>query len=149
SPVFLRTRISINGGDDIMWLSAGNGQMVLISHADQQPGASSFVPGQVSVKPYAGAPLTALAMRTNVDGRLGVMALHQGQMAPALSMPIPDPTFNVNTTADGVFPGACAAATPNQCTLREALIEANGDTVMVPAGTYTLTIARVQNDCTG
>src|SRR5262249_60806892 len=35
------------------------------------------------------------------------------------------------------------------CSLRELLLEQNGDTVMVPAGTYTLTIARVTDDCTG
>ena len=148
-PVFFRTRISVNGADDIMWLSAASGQIVVISHSDQQPGAQTFVPGTVSVKPYTGSPINALPLRINVDGRLGVMAIHQGEVAPSMSMPIPDPTFTVNTTADGVHPGACAAATPGQCTLREALIEANGDTVMVPAGTYTLNIAKVANDCTG
>src|SRR5262249_9746132 len=57
-----------------------------------------------------------------------------------------DPTFNVNTTSDGVFPGACAAATAGQCTLREAILEANAaagtDTINLPAGTYSLTIGR-------
>ncbi|HEX3155455.1 MAG TPA: hypothetical protein VHV32_12560, partial [Candidatus Angelobacter sp.] len=138
-----------NGADDIMWLNAGNGQMAVISHPDVQPGAQTFAPGQVSIKPYTGSPINALPMRINIDGRSGVLAIHQGEVAPSMSMPIPDPTFTVNTTNDGVFPGACAAATPNQCTLREALLEANGDTVIVPAGTYTLTIAKVANDCTG
>jgi CSLREA domain-containing protein/uncharacterized repeat protein (TIGR01451 family) len=123
--------------------------MAVISHADIEQGAQTFAPGQVSIKPYSGTPLAGVAQRINVDGRTGVIAIHQGESAPSLSMPIPDPTFTVNTTADGVFPGACAAATSNQCTLREALLEANGDTVIVPAGTYTLTIAKVANDCTG
>ena len=47
---------------------------------DQQPGASAFLPGQVSVKPYNGSPTSALAARTNVDGRLGIIALHQGDL---------------------------------------------------------------------
>jgi CSLREA domain-containing protein/uncharacterized repeat protein (TIGR01451 family) len=142
APVLLRTRISINGADDVLWLNAASGRMALITHADGQPGASTFAPGQVSVKPYSGTPLAASVRRLNVDGRLGVVALHQGETMPSLSVPIPDPTFTVNTTSDGVFPGACAAATANQCTLREAILEANGDTIMVPAGTYSLTIGR-------
>ncbi|HEY6308183.1 MAG TPA: hypothetical protein VI488_17185, partial [Candidatus Angelobacter sp.] len=142
TPVFVRTRVSNHGADDVMWLPAASGQMVVISHPDALPGASTFLPGQVSMKPYSGSPVAALPMRLNVDGRPGIIALHQGQMAPAMVLPIPDPTFNVNTTNDGVFPGACAAATPNECTLREAILEANGDTIMVPAGTYSLTIGR-------
>src|SRR5262249_37106566 len=102
TPVFFRTRISVNGADDIMWLNAGNGQMVVISHPDPDSGSANFLPGQVSVKPYSGTPLTALPIRINVDGRLGVMAVHQGDIAPSMSMPIPDPTFFVNTDLDPV-----------------------------------------------
>ena len=142
APVFFRTRISNNGADDIMWIGAANGQMAVLSHPDPAPGATTFSPGQISVKPYNGSPIAGMPMRLNVDGRPGIIALHQGQIAPAASMPLPDPVFNVNTTADGVHPGACAAATAGQCTLREAILEANGDTIMVPNGTYSLTIGR-------
>jgi uncharacterized repeat protein (TIGR01451 family) len=152
TPVLLQTRISINGADDIMWLNAGNGQMAVISHADGQPGAQTFLPGQVSIKPYTGTPLAALSLRTNIDSRPGVIALHQGQISPSLSMPIPDPTFTVNRTDDPTpvspITNACNGVA-NDCSLREAILKSNGDTVMVPAGTYTLTIAKVANDCTG
>jgi hypothetical protein len=151
-PVFFRTRISINGADDISWLNAANGQMVLISHPDQQPGAATFLPGLVSVKSYNGLAFQALPMRTNVDSRLGVVALHQGQIVPSLSMPIPDPTFTVNRFDDPTpvspITNACNGVA-NDCSLREAILRSNGDTVVVPAGTYTLTIAKVANDCTG
>jgi CSLREA domain-containing protein len=62
-------------------------------------------------------------------------------------------TFTVDSTADApdVNPGngQCVAAlpppTPPKCTLRAAIMEANAlagaDTISVPAGTYTLTIA--------
>src|SRR5262249_35959582 len=53
-PAFFRTRVSSNGADDIMWLGAAGGQMVVISHPDSEPGASTFLPGQISVKPYSG-----------------------------------------------------------------------------------------------
>src|SRR5262249_46017939 len=144
APVFFRTRVSSNGSDDVMWLGAGNGQMVVIAHSDPQPGASSFVPGEVSVKPYNGSPVTALPMRTNVDGRPGVMALHQGEIAPSMLMPIPDPTFTVNRFDDPAPPAninnACQGVA-NDCSLRDAVLRANAvgatDTIMVPAGTYT------------
>ncbi|MGH2364712.1 MAG: S8 family serine peptidase, partial [Chloroflexota bacterium] len=49
-------------------------------------------------------------------------------------------SFRVNITADGTFAGACAAATANECTLREAIIEAEvaGGSISLPAGTYAL-----------
>src|SRR5262249_30995221 len=96
-------------------------------------------------------PLAAVPMRINVDGRLGVMALHQGDIAPSMSMPIPDPTFTVNRTDDPVpaAPASTCNGVANDCSLREAILKSNGDTVVVPAGTYTLTIAKVTGDCTG
>ncbi len=156
APVFFRIRISSNGADDIMWLSAASGQMAVISHPDALHGASTFLPGQVSIKPYNGSPVNALPMRINVDGRTGLMALHQGQIAPSMVMPIPDPTFTANRFDDPVpvspITNACNGVA-NDCSLREAILRANAlagtDTVMVPAGTYTLTIAKVANDCTG
>ena len=100
TPVFFRTRVSSNGADDIMWLNAGNSQMAVISHPDVQPGAQTFAPGQVSIKPYTGSPINALPLRINIDGRPGVLAIHQGEAAPSMLMPIPDPTFFVNRTDD-------------------------------------------------
>jgi CSLREA domain-containing protein len=152
-PVFFRTRISDHGADDLMVLNGAMGQMAVIAHPDPAPDAPTSGPAQISTRPYTGSPVAALAMRTNIDGRPGVVALHSGSMTPMVMMPLPDPTFTVNTTADGVHPGACAAATPNQCTLREAVIEANNtagtDTINVPAGTYTLTLPKVANDFSG
>ena len=152
SPVFFRSRISSNGADDLMVLDPLAGQMSVISHPDAQPGAATFTPAQISVRPYSGSPVGALPLRTNIDARPGVVVIHRGEVAPSVMMPLPDPTFTVNTTADGVNPGACAAATAGQCTLREAVIEANTtagtDTIMVPAGTYTLTLPKVAGDCT-
>ncbi len=61
--------------------------------------------------------------------------------------------FTVNSTADAVDAnpgdGVCAAAS-GQCTLRAAIMEANdlsgADTITLPAGTYTLTIAGTGQD---
>jgi hypothetical protein len=76
-------------------------------------------------------------------------AILAGAMAFAFAVPAAAQaaTFEVNTTGDTLSAGACAAATPAQCSLREAVIESNAtppaagqsNTINVPAGTYTLT----------
>ncbi|MGB9120429.1 MAG: CSLREA domain-containing protein [Candidatus Angelobacter sp.] len=146
TPVLFRTRISDHQMDDVMVLNGSTGQLVVVQHPDVQPGATNFAPAVLSTRPYSGNPLAAIPARINVDGRAGVLSIHQGENTPSMLMPLPDPTFTVNTTNDTLSAGACAAATPGQCSLREAIIEANAtagtDTIIVPAGTYTLTIAR-------
>src|SRR5258708_3378117 len=92
-------------------------------------------------------------MRVNIDGRSGVVVLHQGAIAPLVMMPLPDPTYFVNRFDDPV-PGVIASTcnnvnngdTSTSCSLREAIRKANAtagtDTIMLVAGTYTLTRAR-------
>ncbi|HEY6251188.1 MAG TPA: hypothetical protein VI685_14610, partial [Candidatus Angelobacter sp.] len=151
TPLIFRTRISINGADDVMVLNAFSGQLTLVSHGDGQPGAQTFQSGQVSLRPYSGTPIAALPMRLNVDGRLGVMALHSNEVAPSLMVPIPDPNFFVNTDNDPTPTSPIANACNNtsftdltsSCSLREAVLKANGDTINLQAGhTYSLTIGR-------
>jgi mucin-19 len=159
-PVLFRTRISDHGGDDVMVLNPSMGQLSVISHPDVPPGATTFLPAQISTRPYSGSPVAALPMRTNIDGRSGVVALHQGQLAPAVMMPLPDPTFFVNRTDDvvtGTTANTCNnisnADVSSSCSLREAVLKANAtagtDTIILAAGTYTLTIARQAGDNTG
>lgn len=83
--------------------------------------------------------------------RLAVPAL----LAAALGFAAPAgaATFTVNTTADAVDAapgdGACASA-GGSCSLRAAVIEANAlpgpDTIVLPAGRYTLTLAGAGED---
>jgi hypothetical protein len=152
-PVMFRTRISSNAADDVMVLNGYTGQMVVISHPNLPQGANTFVPGLVSTRPYAGSPVAAVSMHLNIDGRPGVVALHQGERAPRVMMPLPDPVFNVNTTSDVVVANACANNVANSCSLREAIIEANADnlndTINVPAGTYTLTLTGANKETAG
>ncbi len=144
-PVLLRTRISSHATDDVMVFNRAANQMAVISHANVPADAATFVPGAVSIRAYAGSPIAAVSARVNADARPGVILLHEGQVTPFVMMPVPDPTFTVNTTADTVTANGCAPGNPNTCSLREAIIEANAsagaDTIMVPAGTYQLTIA--------
>ncbi|HVR37863.1 MAG TPA: FG-GAP-like repeat-containing protein [Thermoanaerobaculia bacterium] len=70
-----------------------------------------------------------------------------------LTLPLTAATFNVNSTTDAVDAnpgnGTCADSLGN-CTLRAAIMEANAlagtDDIVIPANTYTLTIAGGQED---
>ncbi|HEY2499791.1 MAG TPA: hypothetical protein VGK24_22240 [Candidatus Angelobacter sp.] len=149
-PVLFRTRISDHGSDDVMVLNPSMGQMAVISHPDVVAGDTNFKPAQVSTRPYSGSPVAALPMRTNIDNRPGIVALHHGQLEPAIMQPLPDPTFTVNRTDDPApvspISNACNGVA-NDCSLREAILRANSvagtDTIVVPAGTYTLTRPRI------
>ena len=149
APLLLKTRISNQGADDAMILS--HERLAVVGHPDGKPGDTGpFPPAFVSRRNESiEAPVTALAARVNVDGRPGVVYLSRGALEPQLMMPRSGvPTFTVNTTTDLVSsnPNACADSVSGQCSLREAVIEANAagvtETIMIPAGTYTLTIAR-------
>jgi uncharacterized repeat protein (TIGR01451 family) len=152
-PLLFRTRISSNAGDDVMVLNGSTGQMAVVSHPDVLPGATNFLPAQVSTRPYSGSPVAAIPARVNVDARPGVLAVHQGEMAPRVMAPLPDPTFFVNRTDDpvpGTIAGTCNNVsnvdTSTSCSLREAILKANAtlgtDTVQLAAGTYTLSQPR-------
>ena len=147
-PLLLRGRISSRGADDVMLVNGATSQMTIISHPNLRPGAAVHGPGEKSLMSYAaGRPLAGLAMRVNVDGRPGLIMLLDGSVAPVIGMPLPDPTFTVNTTADTVDanPGDGICADSNgKCSLRAAVMEANAlqgnDTIMLPVGTFQLTI---------
>jgi hypothetical protein len=165
-PVLMRTRISDNAADDIMVLNGASGHMAVIEHPDLAPGAVAFVPGVISIRSYEGSPVAAISTRVNVDGRPGVVAVHQGQVAPAVMMPLPDPTFFPNEFDDPAVPvdgsgnplianfcnNFSTSDTSSACSLREAIIKANltagPDTVQLASGTYQLSIPRVEGDWT-
>src|SRR5258708_4928874 len=101
----------------------------------------------------------AFAMRLLQQGRqhtTGTAGFDAGPRTPGQkpftsTTPLPKPPtltpFTVNTTVDLVAadPNSCQNNVAGQCSLREAIIEANAqagvDTINVPAGTYQLTIA--------
>jgi uncharacterized repeat protein (TIGR01451 family) len=159
-PVMFATRISDHGADDVALISPATAQLHIIAHPDNAFGAATFLPAQVSSRPYRGSPTAAISARVNIDGRPGIIALHAGEITPAVMMPLPDPTFFVNRSDDPVVPvsspgvpntaGFCnnvsSADTSSPCSLREAIVKANAtagtDTIMVPAGTFTLALAR-------
>ncbi|HYL76326.1 MAG TPA: Ig-like domain repeat protein [Bryobacteraceae bacterium] len=164
-PVFFRTRISSRGADDVMVLDSTLAQVHVLSHESMSSAgtAPSSLPSSfhstLAMSPSQ-ATVAGIPMRVNIDGRPGVVVLKQGQMAPQVMMPLPDPTFFPNRF-DDITPRATAVTCLNtaavdgsgDCTLREAILKANAtagtDTIMVAAGTYTLTLPKVANDFSG
>jgi len=154
--LLFKTRVSNGFGDDAMLLDSTSGQMHVLAHeaaeaspdipgANQQVSAASLTMALDPTKPV----IAALPVRVNIDGRPGLVVLKEGQIAPEVMMPLPDPTFTVNRTDDPVPPATISNAcngVANDCSLREAILRANAvagtDTIMVPAGTFTLTLAR-------
>ncbi len=143
APLMFRTRISSNGADDLAIIGAS--RLSVLAHLDEKPTAG-VVMDRTDLAADAAA---AMPLRVNIDGRPGIVFVPRGETAPQAMMPLPDPTFTVNITTDTVDKnpgdGVCADVN-NQCSLRAAIMEANAfpgmDTIMIPAGTYTLTIGR-------
>src|SRR5262249_33465403 len=99
-PLLMRTRVSSNGADDVMALSAATGEMMVLSHPDEKAGDATFIPGQLSSLPYSSAPIAALPMRVNIAGRPGLVTLNQNQTAPSVLAPLAVNTYTVTGTAD-------------------------------------------------
>jgi hypothetical protein len=149
--IMLRTRVSGNGLDDIVIADPRSGQLHQLSHGNvrkAQDLVSGMSPSVHLTTSLAGkSPAAMVAMHVNIDARPGLVMVSAGHVAPTVLMPLPDPTFTVNTTADPAPPtdlSTACAGVANDCSLRSAILKANAtagtDTVMVPAGTYTLTI---------
>jgi uncharacterized repeat protein (TIGR01451 family) len=152
-PILLSTRISDHGADDVVLINPSTAQLHVVAHPDAVFGAKTFLPAQVSTRTYRGSPVAAISTRVNIDGRPGIIAMHAGDTSLSVMMPLPDPTFFVNRTDDptpGTVGATCNntsnADTSSSCSVRQAILKANAtagtDTIMVPAGTFTLTLAR-------
>jgi YVTN family beta-propeller protein len=154
-PLLVATRVSSHAADDLMVLDAAAKRMTLVEHPDLPLGAKTFRRAVVSSRSYSGSTVAAVAARVNVDGRPGLLTIQRGELAPSVMMPLPDPTFTVNRFDDPapVSPITNACNGVASCSVREAILRANAtagtDTVMVPAGTYTLTRPKVTNDYSG
>jgi CSLREA domain-containing protein len=138
-----RTRITNNGADDLALV--GPSGLSVLSHPDDNPTASIVL----TRDDLAADAVAALPVRVNIDARPGLVYVPRGATDASVVMPLVSQTFNVNTTADFVSSNssACASNVSGQCSLREAIVEANANssgttTIMIPNSTYTLTIPR-------
>jgi len=99
----------------------------------------------------SGTPVAAHALPAMLNGTRSLAVLSSSQTAPMLLDSLPDPTFNVTTTADEDDAGACTSSltggngADGVLSLREAVCEANNNgaaisVINLPAGTYSLSL---------
>ena len=142
APFLLRGRVSNSISDDVMVMSSA--RISVLAHPTAQPNQSDM-----QDRSDLGADaVAAIAVRVGADSRSGIVYITKGQRFPSVISTQSTNTFIVNTTTDLVASdtSACLNSVTGQCSLREAIIEANQgsgtDTIMIPNGTYTLTLAR-------
>ncbi len=150
TPIMFRARVSNNGADDLVFMSSSG--LSVFSHPTSQPFG-----GVISDRTDLGADaVAALPARVNIDARPGVAYVRRGQTALDIVNAQAGAAFTVNRTDDPAVPGSLTSVcvgVANDCSLREAIVKsnsiastsANPNTISVPAGTYTLTIARIAN----
>ena len=136
APKLLPARFSNLAADDILVIDALKQTVDILT--DDSSGRKRYsVSASVSASQ---APVAALSMQTSAFVLPSLVVLGQGAAGPSVAPPVPLAVFTVTKTAD-TNDGVCNA----DCSLREAISAANAvggaNTVSVPAGTYTLTIA--------
>ena len=145
--VLMKSNISGQNTDDILFLDSANSEVkILYTNEPEKTGdeSDSFA-GERSVYSLetANAPTAMLSMPLNIFVRPGLVILQDGKSAPSFVPSAPTAVYNVDRTDDVIVQGCTAAG--NDCSLRGAITKANNtggaDTIMVPAGTYTLTLA--------
>ncbi len=154
-PAMFRTRITNNGADDIMLWNAA--RLSLVVHTDLNPSS-----GVVIDRPDLGVNAAAAApVRVNFDSRPGLVYVKSGQTVPFIQA-ASSTTFFPNEFDDPAAPLNLSTVCKNTsnadmssaCSLREAVLKAsadsgNTDTVMLAAGNYTLSRAKLPGDYSG
>lgn len=144
APILMKANLSGQNTDDILFLDAETREIKILStqEIEKQNGEVALFAGERSTYSLeaANAPVAMLSMKLNIFARPGLVILQDGKTEPTFVPAAPTATFTVTKTAD-TNDGACNA----DCSLREAITAANADagadTINIPAGAYTLTLA--------
>jgi hypothetical protein len=141
---FSSPRLSAASTHDLMLLDAGRNQVNLLDTSGRAANTSAAIA-------FSGTPVAALALPQKINAGRDLVVLTSGAVEPVVTEDAPDPTYNVNSTADDDSVGACAqnstvTSSTGPLTLREAVCEANNSgaatsVINLPAGTYDLAIS--------
>ncbi|MGC2301658.1 MAG: FG-GAP-like repeat-containing protein [Acidobacteriaceae bacterium] len=141
---FSSPRLAAASTHDLMVVDAGRNQVSLLDTSGKEANASAAIA-------FAGTPVAAVALRQKINAGRDLVVLTSSAVEPIVTEDAPDPTYNVNTTADDDSVGACAqnstvTSSTGTVTLREAVCEANNSgaatsVINLPAGTYDLAIS--------
>lgn len=159
APILLRSRASGSGGDDLVVINSSQQQRTVISHSlAVSQNAFSAAPSRATSGSVTSSNIVA-AVSTQVtpSASHGLVLLSADNISPQITLPSAGNTFYVNTTADNTGTTTdpsdgirCTQGSAEVCTLRDAVTFINNDasdnisagksdTIMVPAGTYSLT----------
>src|SRR5579859_5644067 len=149
SQLLVTSQISPREVNDLLIVDQASRKINIVRPADEhvqlQNTASLGAPTQAGLAPISvdveGEPTAVLAMPKKVNGERDLIVLRTGQAAPMSVINASPATIMVNRT-DDVHVSTCAGGA-NDCSLRGAIDFANanpGTTIIVPAGTYQLTI---------
>ncbi|MBT9332636.1 beta strand repeat-containing protein [Paracidobacterium acidisoli] len=158
-PILLRSRISGSGGDDLVVVNSSQQQRTLISHAavSSQSSVAAETSRVTSDNIASDNVVAAVSSQVTPATSHGLVLLSADNISPDFTVPSTGNTFYVNTPADNTGTTTdpddgtrCTSGSSEVCTLRDAVTFANNDasdnisagksdTIMVPAGTYTLT----------
>ncbi len=163
APILLRSRASGTGGDDLVILNSSQQQRTLISHSflssSRNPLNAAASPSDrvTSSSLASGSIVAAVSGPVSPDARDGLVMLSADSVSPEIALAATGNTFYVNTLSDNTGTTTdpsdgirCTQGSGEICTLRDAITFANNDasanisssasdTIMLPAGTYTLT----------
>lgn len=152
APILMKANLSGQNTDDILFLNSETREIKVLSapSADKSDDKNSFDAKQRSVYSLEAAsqPVAVLPMKLNIFARPGLVILQNERLEPSVVNATAALTLTVDRTDDTNIAAAqaCTAA-PGDCSLRGAISLANAtagaDTIIVPAGTYTLTIPNV------
>jgi hypothetical protein len=141
---FSSPRLSAASTHDLMLLDAGRNQVNLLDTSGRAANASAAIA-------FSGTPVAAVALPQKINAARDLVVLTSSAVEPIVTEDAPDPTYNVNTTADVDLVGACAqdstiTSSTGTLSLREAVCEANNSgaatsVINLPAGTYDLAIS--------
>ncbi len=141
---FSSPRLAAASTHDLMLLDAGKNQVTLLDTSGKAENATATIA-------FSGTPVAALALPQKINAGRDLVVLTSSAVEPIVTEDAPDPTYNVNTTADIDTVGACAqnstiTSSGGTLSLREAVCEANNSgaatsVINLPAGTYDLAIS--------
>jgi hypothetical protein len=141
---FSSPRLAPSRTHDLMVLDASKSQLSILDTSGETANASATMS-------FSGTPVAAVALPQKINAARDVVVLTTGAIPLVVAEDAPDPTYNVNTTADIDTVDACAqnstvTSSTGTLSLREAVCEANNSgaatsVINLPAGTYDLAIS--------
>ena len=154
--VFQKSHISYGETDEILISDVAAGKLNLVHQNNEKVASLSATNDLVSDSVDTDEPPAAfVALPQKLNGYRDLIAVKAGSASPTIiplaptATPVVDRNDDPAVTVAGSRRGGVYRQSPNDCSLRGAVLVANanpGSTITIPAGTFNLTIAGDAND---